>query len=40
VLETIGLPVEDLAHMPVTRDLSAICRAKIKDGCREGGSDA
>jgi hypothetical protein len=40
VLETIGLPIEDPTHMPVTRDLSATRRAMIKDECTEGGSDA
>jgi hypothetical protein len=44
VLETISLPIEDPAHMPVTRDLSAARRAMIqtwiKNGCPEGGSDA
>ena len=44
VLETISLPIEDVAHMPVTRDLSAtrraMIRAWIKNGCPEGGSDA
>jgi hypothetical protein len=44
VLETISEPVEDPAHMPVTRDLSATRRAMIqvwiKNGCPEGGSDA
>jgi hypothetical protein len=29
VLETIGSPIEDPAHMPVTRDLSAARRAMI-----------
>jgi hypothetical protein len=37
VLETISMPIEDPAHMPVTRDLSATRRAMIKDGCTEGG---
>jgi len=40
VLETISLPIEDVAHMPVTRDVLATRRAMIKDGCTEGGSDA
>ena len=40
VLETISLPIEDPAQMPVTRDQSATRRAMIKDGCTEGGSDA
>jgi hypothetical protein len=44
VLETISLPIEDPAHMPVTRDLSAsrpaMIRTWIKNGCPEGGSDA
>jgi hypothetical protein len=44
VLETISLPIEDPAHMPVTRDLSAARRAMIQawieNGCPEGGSDA
>ena len=44
VLETIGLPIEDAAHMPVTRGLSAACpamiQARVKNGCPEGGSDA
>jgi len=44
VLVTISLPIEDLAHMPVTRDLSASRRAMIhtwiKNGCTEGVSDA
>jgi hypothetical protein len=40
VLETISLPIEDPAHMPVNRDLSATRRAMIKDVCTEGGGDA
>ena len=44
VLETISLPIEDPAHMPVTRDLSATRRAMSTPGSRtdatEGGSDA
>jgi hypothetical protein len=40
VLETISLRIEEPAHMPVTRDLSATRRAMIKDGCTEGESDA
>ena len=44
VLETISLPIEDAAHMPVIRDLSATRRAMvhawIKNGCPEGGSGA
>ena len=44
VLETIRLPIEDAAHMPVTRDLSAArpatIQAWIENGCPEGGSDA
>jgi hypothetical protein len=44
VLETISLPIEDAAHMPVTRDLSAARPAKIQawigNGCPEGGSGA
>jgi hypothetical protein len=36
----IGLPIEDLAHMRVTRDLSATRRAMINNGCTEGVSDA
>jgi hypothetical protein len=40
VLETIRLPIEDPAHMPVTRDQSTTRRAMIKDGCTEGRSDA
>jgi len=44
VLETISLPIEDPAHMPVTRDLSAarpaMIQARIENGCPEGGSDA
>ena len=43
VLETISLPIEDPAHMPVTRDLSATRRAMIQldqERMPEGGSDA
>jgi hypothetical protein len=44
VLETIRLPIEDLANIPVTGDLSAtrqaMIRTWIKNGCMEGGSDA
>jgi hypothetical protein len=40
VLETIGLSIEDLAHLRVTRDLSATRRAMINDGRAEGGSNA
>ena len=44
VLETISLPVEDTAQMPVTQDLSAarpaMMQAWIENGCPEGGSDA
>jgi hypothetical protein len=44
VLEKISLPIEDPAHMPVTRDLSAARRSniqsRIRNGCPEGGSDA
>jgi hypothetical protein len=44
VLETISLPIEGPAHMPVIRDLSATRRATIhagiEDGCPEGRSDA
>jgi hypothetical protein len=40
VLETVGLPIEDLAYMRATRDVSATRRAMIFDGCMEGGSDA
>ncbi len=44
VLETISLPIEDQAHMPVIRDLSAtrwaMIHAWLKNGCSEGGSDA
>jgi hypothetical protein len=44
VLETIGLPIEYPAYMPVTLDLSSSRRAMIqvgiKNGCPEGGSDA
>jgi hypothetical protein len=44
VLETISLAIEDAAHMPVTRDLSAappaMIQAWIENGCPEGGSDA
>jgi hypothetical protein len=43
-LETISLPVEDAAPMPVTRDLSAtrpmMIQAWIEHGCSEGGSGA
>jgi hypothetical protein len=43
-LEINSLPIEDPAHMPVTRDLSATRRAMIqawiKNGCQEGGRDA
>ena len=44
VLETIGSPIEDAAHMPITRDLSvarpAMIQARVKNGCPEGGSGA
>jgi hypothetical protein len=44
VLETISEPIEDPAHIPVTRDLStsrrAVIQVWIKNGCPEGGSDA
>jgi hypothetical protein len=44
VLGTIILPIEDAAHMPVTRELSATCpamvQARIENGCPEGGSNA
>jgi hypothetical protein len=44
VLETIPLPIEDPAHMPVICDLSAtrrgIINALIVNGRSEGGSDA
>jgi hypothetical protein len=44
VLDTISLPIEDPAHMPVTRDLSASHRALIqtwiRNGCPEGGTNA
>jgi hypothetical protein len=44
VLETIGLPIEDPAHMPATLDLSAFLPAMIQtwidNGCPESGSDA
>lgn len=44
VLETISLPIEDAAHMPVTRDLSAarpaMIQAWIENECPEGRSDA
>jgi hypothetical protein len=44
VLATISLPIEDLASMPVTRDLSAtgrtMIRTRIKNGCTEGGNDS
>jgi hypothetical protein len=40
----VDLAIEDQAHMPVIRDLSATRRvlilAWIKNGCPEGGSDA
>jgi hypothetical protein len=43
VLGAITLPIENPAHMPVTRDLSASHRAMIqtwiKNGCPEGASD-
>lgn len=44
VLNIIGLPMEDPAQMPVTRELSATRRemiqAWIKNACQEGGRDA
>jgi hypothetical protein len=44
ILGAITLPIENPAHMPVTRDLSARNRAMIqnwiKNGCPEGRSDA
>jgi hypothetical protein len=44
VLETISLPIEDPAHIPVTRDLSASHRALIqtwiRNDCPEGGINA
>jgi hypothetical protein len=44
VLEVISLPIDDPAHMPVTRDLSASRRLPIqtwiKNGCPEGEGDA
>jgi hypothetical protein len=44
VLETISFPIEETAHMPVSRDLSAarpaMIQAWIENGCPEGGSDA
>jgi hypothetical protein len=44
VLEAIRLSIEDAAHTPVTRDLSAsrpaMIQAWIENGCPEDGSDA
>jgi hypothetical protein len=40
LLETIVLSIEELAHMPGTRDVSATGRAMINVGCAEGGTDA
>ena len=44
IRETTALPIEDPAHMPVTRDLSAsrlaILQAWIRNGCPRGDSDA
>ncbi len=44
VLKIISLPIEDPAHMSVTRELSATRREMlqswIKNGCQEGGRDA
>jgi hypothetical protein len=44
VLKTISLSIEDAAHMPVTRDLTAarpaMIQAWIKNECPEGRSDA
>jgi hypothetical protein len=39
LLETIVLPIEELAHMPGTRDVSATRRAMINVGCPEGETD-
>jgi hypothetical protein len=44
MLETIGSPIEDAAHLPITRDLSAarpaMIQTRVKNGCPEGGSGA
>ncbi len=44
IRDTISLPLEDPAHMPVTRDFSAsnrlLIQTWIKNGCPEGGDDA
>jgi hypothetical protein len=44
VLETISLPIEDAAHMPVTRDQSAarpaMIQAWIENESPEGRRDA
>ena len=43
ILAVISLPIDDPAHMPVTRDLSAshrtLIQTWIKNGCPQGTSN-